>query len=96
MRGQVTGDRGQNGQGELIAEIDRLLDQPETPETNAEIDRMGKMLMEQGGIQSPETEESQGLGDTIAKLIKTVGIKPCGGCNRRRKKLNQWIPYRIK
>jgi len=37
---------------------------------------------------------SRGLGDTIAKLTKAVGIKPCGGCKDRQKKLNEWFPYR--
>ena len=37
---------------------------------------------------------SRGLGDTIAKATKAVGIKPCGGCRRRAKKLNELFPYR--
>jgi len=37
---------------------------------------------------------SRGLGDTIAKMTKAVGIKPCGGCKKRQRKLNQWWPYR--
>lgn len=37
---------------------------------------------------------SRGLGDTIAKATKAVGIKPCGGCNERRKKLNKVVRYR--
>ena len=39
---------------------------------------------------------SRGLGDTIAKAIKYVSggrIKPCGGCNKRRVKLNKLVPY---
>ncbi|KKN80838.1 hypothetical protein LCGC14_0326450 [marine sediment metagenome] len=37
---------------------------------------------------------SQGLGDTVAKLIKAVGIKPCGGCRKRQAQLNELFPYR--
>jgi len=37
--------------------------------------------------------KSRGLGDTIAKITKAVGIKPCGGCKKRQKKLNEWFPY---
>lgn len=33
-------------------------------------------------------KKSRGVGDTIAKMTKAVGIKPCGGCNKRRKILN--------
>ena len=37
---------------------------------------------------------SRGLGDTIAKATKAVGIKPCGGCKKRQRRLNQWFPYK--
>ncbi len=37
---------------------------------------------------------SRGLGDTIAKIAKAIGIRPCGGCKKRQKKLNELIPYR--
>lgn len=37
---------------------------------------------------------SRGLGDTIAKITKAVGIKPCGGCKKRQKKLNKAVPYK--
>ena len=36
---------------------------------------------------------SRGLGDTIAKRTSAVGIKPCGGCKRRRDSLNKLLPY---
>ena len=38
----------------------------------------------------------KGLGDTLAKLTKKVGIKPCGGCRERQKKLNEMFPYKEK
>lgn len=37
---------------------------------------------------------SQGLGDTIAKITKTVGIEPCEDCERRRKLFNEKIAYK--
>lgn len=37
---------------------------------------------------------SKGLGDTIAKVTKAVGIKPCGGCKKRQAALNKAVPYR--
>lgn len=37
--------------------------------------------------------KSVGFGDTVAKAAKMVGIKPCGGCEERRKKLNRMFPY---
>jgi len=36
---------------------------------------------------------SRGLGDTIAKVTKAVGIKPCAGCKKRQTKLNELVPY---
>jgi len=42
-------------------------------------------------------KESQGLGDTIAKVIHvgTLGIvKPCGGCRKRQRNLNERYPYK--
>lgn len=41
-------------------------------------------------------EKSKGLGDTIAKMTKKVGIKPCGGCRKRQEKLNKMFPYKSK
>lgn len=41
-----------------------------------------------------EKIKSQGFGDTIAKLTKAVGIKPCGGCKKRQQKLNEMFPYK--
>ena len=43
------------------------------------------------GFQPP----SRGLGDTVAKIVHAVtGIKPCGGCQKRRAALNRLMPYR--
>lgn len=39
---------------------------------------------------------SRGLGDTIAKMTKAVGIKPCGGCKKRQAILNKAVPYKTK
>jgi len=44
----------------------------------------------------PGKGKSRGLGDTIAKLTSAVGIKPCGGCSKRQKKLNEMFPYNKK
>ncbi len=41
-------------------------------------------------------QRSRGLGDTIAKVTKFFGVKPCGGCKDRQKKLNELMPYREK
>ena len=41
-----------------------------------------------------EFGKSRGLGDTVAKITKAVGIKPCGGCAKRRKAMNKIFPFR--
>lgn len=46
------------------------------------------------GSEEIKAVRSRGLGDTIAKVTKAVGIKPCGGCARRRALLNRLVPYK--
>lgn len=36
---------------------------------------------------------SRGFGDTFAKVAKAFGVKSCGGCDKRRAKLNKLIRY---
>lgn len=38
--------------------------------------------------------KSRGIGDTIEKVTKAIGITPCGGCKARRDKLNEAFPYK--
>jgi hypothetical protein len=38
-------------------------------------------------------EEEIGLGDTIKKITYAVGIKPCGGCEKRAAMLNRWVRF---
>jgi len=47
-------------------------------------------------LKSVWSTESKGLGDTIKKITKTFGIKPCKGCEERSKKFNEMIQYRKK
>jgi hypothetical protein len=39
------------------------------------------------------TEEDIGLGDVVKRIIYAVGIKPCGGCQKRAEALNKWITF---
>ena len=48
------------------------------------------------GIAKEDNGSPKGLGDSIAKLTKKVGIKPCGGCRKRQEKLNKMFPYKGK
>jgi len=46
------------------------------------------------GLIREGIEPSRGLGDTIATITRAMGIRACGGCDKRREKLNHWVPYR--
>ena len=38
-------------------------------------------------------EEAIGLGDLMKRATSYVGIKPCGGCERRAAALNRWVVF---
>ena len=38
-------------------------------------------------------EEEVGLGDLVKKTTYAMGIKPCGGCERRAAALNRWMTF---
>jgi hypothetical protein len=37
--------------------------------------------------------EEVGLGDVIKRATSAIGIKPCGGCQRRAAALNRWMVF---
>jgi hypothetical protein len=39
-------------------------------------------------------EEDMGLGDVIKRVTHAIGIKACGGCEKRAAALNQWMHFR--
>ena len=38
-------------------------------------------------------DEEIGLGDAIKRVTYAMGIKPCGGCEKRTAALNQWVHF---
>jgi hypothetical protein len=38
-------------------------------------------------------EEEVGLGDVIKKATYAMGIRPCGGCEKRAAALNRWMTF---
>jgi hypothetical protein len=38
-------------------------------------------------------EEETGLGDAIKRATYALGIKPCGGCEKRAAALNRWVRF---
>jgi hypothetical protein len=39
------------------------------------------------------TDEEIGLGDVIKRTSSSLGIRPCGGCERRADALNRWLVF---
>jgi hypothetical protein len=38
-------------------------------------------------------DEEIGLGDALKRVTYAMGIKPCGGCEKRAAALNQWMHF---
>ena len=38
-------------------------------------------------------EEDVGLGDVIKQATSYIGVRPCGGCQRRASALNRWMTF---
>ena len=66
---------------------------------------MSEQLMEGGpdevGTGAPHrvrlprfiSDEDVGLGDAVKRATSLVGIKPCGGCTERARRLNNWMVF---
>jgi len=39
------------------------------------------------------SDEAIGLGDALKRVTYSLGIKPCGGCERRAAALNRWMVF---
>ena len=39
------------------------------------------------------TDEDVGLGDVVKRMTYAVGIRPCGGCEKRAAALNSWMSF---
>jgi len=40
-----------------------------------------------------KTAPMRGLGDAVARMTSAIGVKPCGGCGKRREALNKLVPF---
>lgn len=38
-------------------------------------------------------DEEVGLGDVMKRVTYAMGIKPCGGCEKRAAALNRWMVF---
>ena len=39
------------------------------------------------------SDKDIGLGDVIKRATYAIGVKPCGGCERRATTLNRWMVF---
>jgi hypothetical protein len=39
------------------------------------------------------SDEEIGLGDAVKRATYAIGIRPCGGCERRAAALNRWVVF---
>jgi hypothetical protein len=39
------------------------------------------------------TDEEVGLGDVVKGVTYAMGVKPCGGCERRVATMNRWMVF---
>jgi len=39
------------------------------------------------------SDQDIGLGDVIKRATYAIGVKPCGGCDRRATVLNRWMVF---
>jgi hypothetical protein len=39
------------------------------------------------------SDQEVGLGDAIKRVTYAMGIRPCGGCERRAAALNRWMVF---
>lgn len=46
-----------------------------------------------GDGRMPMDWEVRGLGDVVAKITSALHIKPCGGCKKRQKAMNDAVPF---
>jgi hypothetical protein len=38
-------------------------------------------------------DDEIGLGDVVKRVTYAMGIKPCGGCERRAAAMNRWMVF---
>ena len=38
-------------------------------------------------------EHEIGMGDAVKRITYAIGIKPCGGCEKRAAVLNRWMTF---
>ena len=39
------------------------------------------------------SDDEIGLGDVVKRVTYAMGVRPCGGCERRATTLNRWVVF---
>jgi hypothetical protein len=60
-----------------------------TTSSTAEVERQPHRVRLPGFIK----EEAIGLGDVLKRTTYAMGLKPCGGCQKRAAVLNRWMSF---
>ncbi|WP_017236475.1 hypothetical protein [Streptomyces sp. SS] len=38
-------------------------------------------------------DDEIGLGDLVSRATSAAGVRPCGGCARRARRMNEWVTF---
>lgn len=62
----------------------------------AEFQAAMRSMPDHAGEHKPPANPGPGFGDVVAGATKAVGIKPCGGCQKRQAALNRATPSYVR
>lgn len=66
---------------------------PEKEDNEDDAIKQSQQLIHRVRLPGFLVEEDIGLGDAIKRITYAMGIKPCGGCERRAAALNRWARF---
>lgn len=61
--------------------------------TKSQADRASKDRPARVRLPGFVRDEEIGLGDAIKRVTSSMGIRPCGACERRAAALNRWVVF---
>jgi hypothetical protein len=61
----------------------------------AKDDRVDRYARQPHRVRLPGfvSDKDIGLGDIVKRVTYAIGMKPCGGCERRAAALNRWMAF---
>ena len=61
--------------------------------TNRNAEEKDKGVLHRVRLPGFLIEQEIGLGDAIKRASSAMGIRPCGGCEKRAATLNRWMSF---